>query len=164
MIHRNQLLRHMRLVGEHIKPGRKDRPLLERGDEIGFHPHLYRLSDGEWRQETDVAALREQLAEAIEAMRGAGFEPRSSRIGEAFGSNEVMSALNEFGIQCDSTAMPGRVRRDAERQLDWGTTPQQPYHPSTADYRQPGAPELRLLEVPMSMIDEPWFMMGLSQS
>ena len=123
------------------------------GDEIGFHPHLYRVSDGEWRQETDATALREQLAEALDAMRGAGFQPRSSRIGEAFGSNEVMAALDQFRIQCDSTAMPGRVRLDAERQLDWGITPQQPYHPSIADYRQPGTPELRLLQVPMSMIE-----------
>lgn len=126
---------------------------IARGDEIGFHPHLYRLADGEWRQETDATALREQLTEALGTMRGAGFEPRSSRNGEAFGSNEVMAALDELGIQCDSTAMPGRVRRDAERQLDWGTTPQQPYHPSAADYREPGLPELRLLQVPMSMIE-----------
>lgn len=124
-----------------------------RGDEIGFHPHLYRLNDGEWWQETDAVALREQLTETLEAMRAAGFQPRSSRIGEAFGSNDVMAALDELGIQCDSTAMPGRVRRDAERQLDWGPTPQQPYHPSVADYRQPGTPELRLLQVPMSMIE-----------
>ena len=125
---------------------------VARGDEIGFHPHLYRFADGEWRQETDAAALREQLAETLAAMRAAAFEPRSSRIGEAFGSNEVMAALDQLGIQCDSTAMPGRVRRDAERQLDWGATPQHPYHPSVADYRQPGSPELRLLQVPMSMI------------
>lgn len=124
-----------------------------RGDEIGFHPHLYRHIDCEWRQETDATALREQLAETLAAMRAEGFQPRSSRIGEAFASNEVMAALDELGIQCDSTAMPGRVRRDAERQLDWGITPQQPYHPSTADYRQPGTPELRLLQVPMSMIE-----------
>lgn len=123
------------------------------GDEIGFHPHLYRLAGGEWRQETDAAALREQLAESFATMRAAGFQPRSSRIGEAFGSNEVMAALDELGIECDSTAMPGRVRRDAERQLDWGATPQQPFHPSIADYRQPGPPELRLLQVPMSMIE-----------
>lgn len=126
---------------------------IARGDEIGFHPHLYRHAAGEWRQETDAAALREQLTETLAAMRSAGFDPRSSRIGEAFGSNEVMAALDQLGLQCDSTAMPGRVRRDAERQLDWGTTPQQPYHPSTADYRQPGTPKLRLLQVPMSMIE-----------
>ncbi|MGB8166688.1 MAG: hypothetical protein WCF18_04305 [Chthoniobacteraceae bacterium] len=123
------------------------------GDEIGFHPHLYRLTGGEWRQETDSTALREQLTEVLAAMRAAGFAPRSSRIGEAFGSNEVMAALDELGLQCDSTAMPGRVRRDAERQLDWAPTPQSPYHPSIADYRQPGTPELRLLQVPMSMIE-----------
>jgi len=129
------------------------RQRIDRGDEIGFHPHLYRLEDGQWRQETDATALREQTASALEAMRGAGFEAQSSRIGEAFGSNEVMAALDELGIRCDSTAMPGRVRRDAQRQLDWGSTTPQPYHPSVADYREPGDSELRLLEVPMSMIE-----------
>jgi hypothetical protein len=41
---------------------------------------------------------------------------------------------------------------DAERSLDWGVTPAGAYHPSVADYRVPGKPARRLLEVPMSMI------------
>jgi len=77
----------------------------------------------------------------------------SSRIGEAFGSNAVLAALDELGIHCDSTAMPGRVRKDEERHLDWETTPQEPYHPSSSDYRQPGPDSLGLLEVPMSMVE-----------
>lgn len=125
---------------------------VARGDEIGFHPHLYRHTNSAWRQETDAVALREQMAEALAAIRRLDFAPASSRIGEAFGSDAVMAALDEFGFRCDSTAMPGRVRRDAERQLDWGATPPRPYHPSVADYRVPGLPSRRMLEVPMSMI------------
>ena len=94
--------------------------------EIDFHPHLYRRYGAEWPHETHRVDLREQLVETLAAMRGIGFQPRSSRIGEAFGSNDVMAALDELGIQCDSTAMPGRVRRDAERQLDGGPPPQPP--------------------------------------
>lgn len=100
----------------------------------------------------DPDALRGQVFRALDAMRGAGFQSQVSRIGEAFGSNAVMGALDECGVRWDSTAMPGRVRVDAERSLDWQGTPAQPYRPSLYDYRQPGEPAHRLIEVPASMI------------
>jgi hypothetical protein len=122
------------------------------GDEIAFHPHLYRQQDGLWKQDMEPESLRSQIQRSLAAMQGAGFLSRVSRIGEAFGSNALIAALDECGMQCDSTAMPGRVRVDAERSLDWGVTPAGAYHPSVADYRVPGKPARRLLEVPMSMI------------
>ena len=126
---------------------------LDRGDEIGWHPHLYRLEQGAWRQETDDRRLVTSLRNAYRAMRRQGFSIASSRLGEGFCSNAAIGTLEELGICCDSTAMPGRVRKDRERNLDWGTTPQKPYHPSRSDYRQPGPRPLRLLEVPMSMVE-----------
>jgi len=125
---------------------------LDLGDEIAFHPHLYRQDGGRWSQDTELASLRAQIQRSLAAMKNAGFHSRVSRVGEAFGSNAVMSVLDECGIFCDSTAMPGRVRVDKERSLDWGMTPTQPFHPSVDDYRVPGGPARRLLEVPMSMI------------
>lgn len=122
------------------------------GDEIGFHPHLYKQTKSGWLQETNAGALTSQIHRAYAAMQDAGFKGRVSRIGEAFSSNAVMQALDYLGIICDSTAMPGRVRKDDTRQLDWSGTPDHPYHPSRADYRLPGANAYDLLEAPMTLV------------
>jgi hypothetical protein len=61
-----------------------------------------------------------------------------------------MALIDELGYLVDSTAMPGRVRHDAERQFDWQGTPNAPYHPSRADHRLPGTPCFGVLEVPMT--------------
>lgn len=123
-----------------------------RGDEIGFHPHLYCQDAGRWKQDTDPDALREQIFRAFEAMKHAGFYTTVSRIGEAFSSNAIMNALEEAGIRCDSTAMPGRVREDGDRNFNWANTPAYAYHPSEQDYRVPRKRIRPLIEVPMSML------------
>lgn len=125
--------------------------LESEGDELACHPHLYRETDEGWHQETDAERLREGVAESLRAFRDRGWDPEVSRIGEAFCCNALMEELGELGFHADSTAMPGRVRKDDERSLDWENTPQHPYHPSRADYRVPGDDALRLLEIPMSM-------------
>lgn len=118
------------------------------GDEIAFHPHLSR------RAQCDVtgALLRAEIGDAHAAVQAAGYAPVSSRLGEAFGSNAAFAALQESGFAADSTAMPGRVRHDAERSLDWSGTPARPYRPSLADYRKPGHPAHDLWQVPMTMV------------
>jgi hypothetical protein len=122
------------------------------GDEIGLHPHIYRQFNGEWIQETRPEYLIKKIRDGYDAMKENNFNPLSSRIGEAYMSNEIVSILNKLGIKIDSTAMPGRARKDAKFQLDWLGAPQLPYHPSKDDYRVPGEDQLNLLEVPMSMI------------
>ncbi len=122
------------------------------GEEIAWHPHLYR-SDGEaWKQETDDAALLTAMTAALADMRALGFSPAVGRIGEAYGSNGTMAAFDALGMAFASTAMPGRTRIDAERSLDWGPTPHAAYHPSIADYRVPGDPARHVLEIPFSML------------
>jgi hypothetical protein len=76
------------------------------------------------------------------------------RVGEGFGSDAVASALSDLPLGADSTALPGRVKRDAERSIDWAGSPNHPYHPSRADYRRPAADGdvLPLLEVPMTTV------------
>jgi len=123
----------------------------ENGDEIGWHPHLYRFDRGAWRQDTDPERLQDQLRRSADAIRDTEYHPVSSRIGEAYSSNAVMSALDACGILYDSTAMPGRVRRDVVRNLNWEGTPEEAYHPSRDDYRQPGNNPLELLEIPLTM-------------
>ncbi len=122
------------------------------GDMIGWHPHLCGLADGQRRRELDPSHLRCVLRESWTDMRAFGFVPDVSRMGEGFCSSAVMGVLEELGVTCDSTAMPGRVRKDSQRSLDWYGTPQEPYYPSRNDYRVPGPDALGVLEVPMSMV------------
>ncbi len=122
------------------------------GDEIAWHPHLYRLKADAWVQETDAAELRRKLIESHAAVCKAGRRPFASRIGEAYCSNEIMATLDSLGIGADSTGMPGRRRVDGQRSIDWTGTPRSPYHPSHADYRVPGAPHRNLVEIPMSIV------------
>ena len=124
----------------------------KRGDELAWHPHLYRREGEAWVQELDPTRLRASLEDTWAALGKRGLRPSSCRIGDAFGSNEVLRTMSRLGLRCDATAMPGRVRRDADRQIDWEGTPQHPYHPSLADYRRPGTPAMELLEIPMSMV------------
>lgn len=122
------------------------------GEEIAWHPHLYRKMETGWAQETDPAALTESMERALEDMRALGHAPRTGRIGEAYGANALMAAFDQLGIAYDSTAMAGRKRVDAQRTIDWEPTPNRAFRPSCADHRVPGAPSRRVIELPMSML------------
>lgn len=126
--------------------------LQARGDEIAWHPHLYRRSGDGWEQETDDTALLTAMQAAIADMRALGFDPHCGRIGEAYGSTGLMTAFDACGIAFDSTAMPGRRRVDGERMVDWLDTPCHAYRPSRADHRVPGSPAHEVIEIPMSML------------
>jgi hypothetical protein len=126
--------------------------LIDDGDEIGWHPHLYRLDGEAWRQEIDDEVLARNMSAAITDMKAAGFTPACGRIGEAYGSNGIMATFDDLGIGIDSTAMPGRKRIDEHRMLDWSDTPGGAYRPSITDYRIPGNPARSVIEIPMSML------------
>lgn len=130
----------------------RDRERL--GDELGWHIHLFEdvaevvnsagSVQGE-KVEARLNAARLALGDDIDRMR-------SSRIGHAFFSDAVGSALVRMGLKVDSSAMPGRCRRDGHIYLDWEPTPRMPYRPSCLDYRVSGRPHIDLLEVPFTMI------------
>ena len=122
------------------------------GDEIAWHPHLYRRNKDGWELEMDREQLHRQMERAYQCMSDLGYKPLSSRIGESYVSLDLMMKLEELGLSCDSTAMPGRKRQDAFRTLDWEPTPQTPYYPSRSDYRVPGEDHFNVLELPMSMV------------
>ena len=122
--------------------------------EICFHPHLYERSpNGNWIQSTNSTAISEQIYRSHYQMKLAGFDPAISRIGNAYGSNACFQALSELGIIADSSAMPGRLRVDQHRTIDWVNTPRKAYKPSRNDYRQPGTPAHDILQIPFSMIE-----------
>ncbi len=107
-------------------------------DEIAWHPHVTSL---------------EELEKSFQALTGLREGLHSVRIGNAYQSNSLMSALAQMGFLVDSTALPGRYRKDEFRVLDWSITPQKPYYSSLHDYRVPSEEHLSILEVPMSMIE-----------
>lgn len=125
--------------------------LFEKGHEIAWHPHLYKLDNDIWPQEYNSSALKEQLYRSKISIQMAGWEVKSSRIGEAYCSNSIINDLSELGIKVDSSALPGRSRKDGERTIDWINSPFKPYYPSKADYRIPGSPSYPILEIPFSM-------------
>lgn len=126
--------------------------LERRGDEIAWHPHIYRPASNGWILETRDEQCRKHLVDSFDQLRRVR-KIHAARIGESFQSNCIMATLNSLQIEVDSTAYPGRSRDDPDRIFDWIGTPQAPYHPSKEDYRVPGEPHHSLLEVPMSMVN-----------
>lgn len=137
------LLEHERLWSE----------LIESGDELAWHPHLYERCEGgvHYVADTDERRCARRLVDTRAELVAAGYSHSSVRIGEGFHSNLMMRALDDLGLEVDSTAIPGRKRQDQSRSFDWGPTPNEPYHPSARDYRVPGSTDsLSILEVPMT--------------
>ena len=120
--------------------------------EIAWHAHLYKWKDQAWIQETDKDMLASNLQRGYKKMVEKKYSPVSARIGESYMSNGIMSSLDALGIRIESTAMPGRVRKDEKFSIDWDGTPSVPYYPSKQNYRKPGHDPLGILEMPMSMI------------
>lgn len=136
--------------------------LEQTGDELGWHPHFWRLDPaaGNWFQEVkDVdwqvdmlrkayAALATQLANGV----------KSVRMGWDYHNNRTYHTLEELGIAVDFSAVPGlrtfigSTPRHGENFFDWHSSPRAPFRPSRHDYRRPpvqGREEpSRLLEVP----------------
>ncbi len=139
--------------------------LAERGDEIAWHPHLWRWSGehGCWYQEIeDEGWMRDCLYQGHEALSTHMGNPlTTSRMGWEFHNNITMRQVNDLGIKVDFSAVPGRFtpgHRDKWGSIfncyvDWRDTPERPYMPSVSDYRRETKAEERALgvtELPMS--------------
>lgn len=111
----------------------------DEGDEIGWHPH-----------EKDF----DNLQPSYNALEKTDRKFVSVRVGNSFHSNNFMDFFSKCGFKVDGTALPGRVRNDKERVLDWQGTPEKPYFPSVHDYRLVGGDKChQILEVPFSMLE-----------
>lgn len=125
--------------------------LIESGNELGWHPHLYKMHEGSYIPLRNKDKCCDILEQAWEEIAVIDYKIKSVRLGEAWHSTETMCALDSIGLQVDSTAVPGRSRQDELRSFDWKPTPNRPYHPSIYDYRVPGETDsLEILEVPMT--------------
>ncbi len=128
--------------------------IQHKGDELAWHPHLYKLRGNTWIPQTDGPGVERQLKNSFIELPMDVFFIASARIGEGMMTNYAINTLDRMGIKADSTALPGRMRKDMERSFDWRKAPLAPYHPSRFDYSSPGLPggSLELLEVPFTMV------------
>lgn len=120
------------------------------GDEIGWHPHLYRQACG-----TDTASLIVDAREAVEelqrlwdALSGASHQFKCFRNGEGWHHPETLDAVERLGFRWDCTALPG-MQAPNGHPMNWLGAPNHPYFPDHADVRRPGRAR-GLLEIPMN--------------
>jgi len=122
----------------------------ERGHELGWHPHLYQqsMSMQEPTLIVDPTQAREELERLWNDITVANFHPTSFRNGEGWHTEHTYTAVEQLGLDCDSTAIPGRRGRE-HHPMDWLHAPNQPYFPDRIDIRRAGQAR-PLLEIPMN--------------
>lgn len=119
------------------------------GDEIGWHPHLYRQTGHE-----GPVTLIDEPAEAADEIRrlwnglSGSVQTELFRNGEGWHSAATLNVVEELGFRWDSTAIPGRVGEKGHP-MNWLGSPNHPYFPHPRDIRVAGAPR-PLLEIPMN--------------
>ena len=123
--------------------------LRRAGHEIGWHPHCFSFVHGEWKQNTEISSVVKELIRYTGLAQSYGM--RSVRLGWAFHHNETMRLLAERGFVADSSAIPRPRYAWDLTEKDWAVTPESAYFPSVLDYRRPGQPALKILELPMSV-------------
>lgn len=126
--------------------------IKQHNGEINWHIHLYKERGDEWVPVSEDDLVESFNRDLLNVKRIPEINWRILRIGECVMTNPLMEAINNSGILVDSTALPGRVRNDAEKKLDWEITGNKPYHPSFEDYRITGEPSMNVLEVPLVTI------------
>jgi len=125
--------------------------LYNKGHELAWHHHAYEKGpDGHWRPNTSPLSVCRDLEFCLPFARRYGFS--SVRLGWGFQSNETMNFLDEAGFTADSSAIPRPNYPWALNAGDWSVTPPAAYRPAKADYRQPGSPALRIVEVPLTTV------------
>jgi hypothetical protein len=119
------------------------------GDEVGWHPHLYRQATKEDSALliTDPLQAQDEL-ERLWSKLNTTFHPTAFRNGEGWHTPETYATVERFGFRCDSTAIPGRTGGSGHP-MNWANAPNQPYFPAAKDLCNPG-PEREMLELPMN--------------
>ncbi len=134
----------------------RDRVAL--GDEVGWHPHLWRYSESRniWYQEIqDLDWMNSCLKDGYAALRR-HFRICAAKSGWTFHTNETMRTFAALGVAADLSALPGMVYRHTIPGTDlplgtfaWDRTPQEPYQPGPGDYQMPGGRNgLSIIEIP----------------
>jgi len=119
------------------------------GDEVAWHPHLYRPSQS--GQATEVMDDPLEASDELERLWGklsSVLRPSAFRNGEGWHLPHIFAAIERLGFTCDSTAIPGR-RGSAGHPMNWEGAPNQPYFPASGDLCKAGPPR-SMLELPMN--------------
>jgi hypothetical protein len=136
----------------------------EEGDEIAWHPHLWRWDreNKYWHQEVDD---EEWMAYCLEEgyksfTEETPFRPVNVRMGWDFHNNFTMKKLDGLGLTADFSALPAMLSEGVNLssdhfidRFDWQTTSSEPYYPALKDYRRPAEARekaLNILEFPVT--------------
>jgi hypothetical protein len=123
--------------------------IRHRGDELGWHPHLYTEDDD---GATILIKDPEQACDELERLSSIhdteGFHPVAFRNGEGWHTTETLATIERLRIEVDSTAIPGRTG-GANHPMEWTGAPNQPYFPDAVDPRRAG-PRRGVLEIPIN--------------
>ena len=134
--------------------------LVRNGDAIGWHPHLYRWSQGH-RQWVPALTDRDLIEGQVEIVKEIAdrFPTDVARTGWDHHSNETMAQFDRLGVRLDLSGLPGQVLYNftdspVPWKYDWRPTTETAYYPSEKDYRRPAEPgerSLEILEAPISL-------------
>ncbi len=133
------------------------------GDELGWHPHFFRINagSGNWHQEVfDINWQLQMLQDALEAYNTAmAGHPVSVRMGWDYHNNcHYAKTRSSWESRSEFSALPGLKTRaaagakDIYNIFDWFNSPRIPYVPSAIDYRRAARiseKSLDILEIPI---------------
>lgn len=127
---------------------------INRGDELGWHPHLYTLPEDDSQPEiiTDSTLAVPELKRIWQQIRDVPFDLKSFRMGESWHTAETLNLIEQFGFSIDSSAISGRDDSANGHPRNWSETPNRPYYPDKNIPRLEGQ-KRDLLEIPMNS----WF-------
>lgn len=123
---------------------------LERGDEVGTHPHYWRWSDalGTFVSDAASASWKTHCIEvSVETMRVETASPaRVAMLGDGYVDEVSARAFDVLGVDIDLTLEPGGAAREQMVHTEYTTgtmpdrsrTPHRPFRPSVRNPLRPG--------------------------
>jgi len=125
---------------------------LSIGSELQWHAHLYNKTGQNWKQKTKLNEIKKELRKNLSEVKKF-YSPKCIRIGEAYMSNNLMRYIKKLNLKADSTSLPGRKRKDKEKNFDWSLSGNQPYFPSSTNYQKKQKKDFNFIELPMNTIN-----------
>ena len=120
---------------------------LSSGDELCWHPHLYKNVNGNFVLIDDEADCLNELRYLWDEIDPCGYPFATFRCGEARMTSAIFDLVESFGFLQDSTAIPGYFS-DSFGQ-NWLRAKNRPYFPGADRITEEG-PARNMLEMPMN--------------
>lgn len=143
-------------------------------DELGLHPHAWRLDHKtrEWYVDfADQRWVEECVTQSFEQFTSTFSKPcRSFRFGDRWLNNRTIDLIERLGARFDLTIEPGRKSEKLRERFtgslpDYTSAPRTPYQPSNGNYLQPGkeGSTRNLCMIPVSTVDPQRAFRGLAE-